>query len=101
MLKKYRTGKLHPLKAKRDKSAEFIVVEEKFIQYIRVRTEKLKQDKFEVSWALLEEKLLDWVKHMGMFNFRSFCRRTLHSFYAHVFEDETLIDYFICVPPYQ
>ena len=34
MLKKYREGKLKPLKVKRHRSREFIVIEEKLIQYL-------------------------------------------------------------------
>ena len=46
MLKKYRSGELQPLKVKRERSRKYIELEDRLVQYLKVRAESYKRDKF-------------------------------------------------------
>ena len=70
-LKKYKKGELQNVEMKRVRTRTFAAIEEKLVQYLKLRELNYKRDKLGTSWLLLSEKCLQWAKDLGLDDFRA------------------------------
>ena len=67
-LRSFKSGSLENTKARRIRKRGYKVIENKLVQYLKLREENYKRDKLGTSWLLLREKCMQWARDLELNN---------------------------------